>query len=87
MTNTKTSLILGFCTFRCWDCIFRKNKLVSSTFRLWDCIFRKNKLVFDPIDPFPVAKNANFYEKYQNVSNPWFLAHLDFGIAYLGKIC
>ena len=34
-----------------------------------------------------MAKNANFYEKHQNVSNPWFLAHLDVGIAYLTKIC
>ena len=49
-------------------------------------LFRKNKLVFDQIDPFLMAKNANFYEKHQNVSNPWFLAHLDVGIAYLGKI-
>ena len=60
--------------------------LVSSTFRQWNCIFNKNKLVFDPIDPFLLAKNANFYEKHQNVSNPWFLAHLENGIAYLGTI-
>ena len=58
----------------------------SQTKHLHYCIFNKNKLVFDPIDPFLMAKNANFYEKHQNVSNPWFLAHLDVGIAYLGKI-
>ena len=52
----------------------------------WNCIFNKNKLVFDPIDPFLMAKNANFYENHQNVSNPWFLAHLDNGIAYSTKI-